>query len=187
MTKTVARPWSYNQNFTVISGCSGGGKSTLIDLLSDKGYPIHPEPGRLIVKSETQKQSDGLPWVNLKKFLSLALELNIKNFKKSDPNQLTFFDRCIIDTIVDFTRDADSVQAAQQYRYSQKVFLVPPWKEIYIQDSERQHSFDSALEEYDRLLVNYKKLGYETVIIPKSDPKSRVKFVLNHLNYRKEV
>jgi predicted ATPase len=38
--------------FVVISGCSGGGKSTLIAELGRRGYPVVEEPGRRIVKEE---------------------------------------------------------------------------------------------------------------------------------------
>jgi predicted ATPase len=38
--------------FVVISGCSGGGKSTLIAEFGRRGYAIVEEPGRRIVKEE---------------------------------------------------------------------------------------------------------------------------------------
>jgi predicted ATPase len=39
--------------FVVISGCSGGGKSTLLIELGQRGYATVEEPGRRIVKDET--------------------------------------------------------------------------------------------------------------------------------------
>ena len=38
--------------FVVISGCSGGGKSTLLTELGRRGYMTVEEPGRRIVKEE---------------------------------------------------------------------------------------------------------------------------------------
>lgn len=176
------RPWKFTPNFIVISGCSGGGKSTLLDELTKKGFSTHTEAGRCIVKSETAKKSDGLPWVNLNRFLTLTLEKNIENFLMSRISELTFFDRSIIDTIVNWSEHSKFVHAARLYRYSSQVFLMPPWKEIFIQDDERKHSFKDAVNEYSRLLIHYKKLGYDLIEIPKTDPKSRVKFILDHLN-----
>lgn len=39
--------------FVVISGCSSGGKSTLLAELGRRGYAVVDEPGRRIVKDET--------------------------------------------------------------------------------------------------------------------------------------
>jgi predicted ATPase len=44
---------AYDVNrFVVISGCSGGGKSTLLIELGRRGYATVEEPGRRIVKEE---------------------------------------------------------------------------------------------------------------------------------------
>ena len=37
----------------VISGCSGGGKSTLLAELARRGYAVVEEPGRRIIVDET--------------------------------------------------------------------------------------------------------------------------------------
>ena len=38
--------------FVILSGCSGGGKSTLLDALAERGFAVVPEPGRRIVAKE---------------------------------------------------------------------------------------------------------------------------------------
>jgi predicted ATPase len=38
--------------FVVLSGCSGGGKSTLLIELGRRGYATEEEPGRRVVKEE---------------------------------------------------------------------------------------------------------------------------------------
>ncbi|MPT22826.1 MAG: ATPase, partial [Starkeya sp.] len=38
--------------FVVISGCSGGGKSTLLTELARRGFAVVEEPGRRIVAEE---------------------------------------------------------------------------------------------------------------------------------------
>jgi predicted ATPase len=40
----------------------------------------------------------------------------------------------------------------QTYRYHRRVFLTPPWPELYSTDEERRHDFQAALGEYARLL-----------------------------------
>ena len=37
-------------------------------------------------------------------------------------------------------------KAAQSYRYNQKVFITPPWGDIYQHDKERKQSWEEAVE-----------------------------------------
>ena len=50
--------------FVIISGCSSGGKSTLIGELGKRGYAVVDEPGRRIVKAELASDDSALPWVD---------------------------------------------------------------------------------------------------------------------------
>jgi predicted ATPase len=63
-----------------------------------------------------------------------------------------------------------------------RVFLVPPWPEIYITDAERQHSFDAAVAEFMRLSTVYPSLGYEVVLLPKTSVQDRADLVLAMLS-----
>ncbi|MCL2892590.1 AAA family ATPase [Brenneria tiliae] len=41
-------------HFVIISGCSGGGKSTLLTELKRRGHAVVEEPGRRIIQEETR-------------------------------------------------------------------------------------------------------------------------------------
>ena len=69
----------------------------------------------------------------------------------------------------------------QAHRYHHKIFLTPPWPEIYVTDSERRHDLDAAVAEYQRLLELYPSLGYEVVILPKVSVPERADLVLHTL------
>ena len=69
----------------------------------------------------------------------------------------------------------------QSHRYHRRVFLAPPWPEIYVNDPERRHSFDAAVEEYARLLDAYPSLGYDVVVLPKAGVSERAGFVVDTL------
>jgi predicted ATPase len=69
----------------------------------------------------------------------------------------------------------------QAHRYHHRVFLAPPWPEIYVTDPERRHSFDAAVAEYERLLDVYPSLGYEVTVLPKVSVPERADFVLKTL------
>lgn len=133
----------------VLSGCSGGGKSTLLLELTRRGFPTVPEPGRRIVEQEMRVGGDALPWVNLKAFAKRAVEMALFDLKDSDSAAgWIFFDRGLVDAAVAFQRSAGESAAIilkQNRRYYQKVFLAPPWPEIFVEDGERRHSFADAV------------------------------------------
>lgn len=174
-------------NFVIISGCSGGGKSTLLSELAKRGYSVMQEPGRQIVKEQSAIDGDAFPWTNLDKFLDLALSRYLFLFNsQSEQQQIVFFDRGIIDAVQLNSSQPEYFQnAAKNFRYNRLVFLVPPWEEIFTGDTERKHSFESAKKEYEELLIKYKNFGYETLLIPKVSVNERVEFILEKLGISK--
>ena len=86
------------QHFVVISGCSGGGKSTLLIELAKRGYAIVDEPGRRIVKEELEGEGAALPWVDGVAFARRAIELAVAD--RAAASRLrgwVFFDRGLVD------------------------------------------------------------------------------------------
>lgn len=172
-------------NFVVISGCSGGGKSTLLDALAGRGHAIVPEPGRRIVSEEMKGDGRALPWTDLRAFAERAVAMAIadREAARGLPGWV-FFDRGLVDATTALEQASGEPAIAtlgDAHRYHRRVFLTPPWPEIYRQDDERQHGLDVAIAEYDRLLAAYDKLGYETVILPKTAIEDRIDFILGHL------
>jgi predicted ATPase len=66
-----------SNRFVVISGCSSGGKSTLLAELGRRGYATVEEPGRRIVRRELAGDGSALPWVNGAAFARGAIQLAI--------------------------------------------------------------------------------------------------------------
>ncbi|MBV9585294.1 MAG: AAA family ATPase, partial [Alphaproteobacteria bacterium] len=66
-------------------------------------------------------------------------------------------------------------------RYHERVFLAPPWPEIYVTDNERRHDLNAGIAEYQRLVDAYPALGYEVTILPKVSVAERAEFVLRTL------
>lgn len=177
-------------SYVVITGCSGGGKSTLLNELCQRGHFCVPEPGRQIVKEQMSIDGDGLPWMDQLKFTNLALSRYLYTFNMEKPkSDFVFFDRGIPDAISYFQYlhkplPAYLHNAGNKFRYQQKVFMTPPWKEIYKNDDERKHSFEEAVEVYNVLIKTYEEYGYKVIIVPKINVKDRVDFILDHLNSR---
>jgi predicted ATPase len=94
-----------------------------------------------------------------------------------------FFDRGLIDAAVALERFGGEPAKATvgSRRFHSRVFLTPPWPEIYVSDDERPHGFDAAVAEYEQLLGAYPRLGYEAVVLPKVGVTARADFVLRLL------
>ena len=169
-----------------ISGCSGGGKSSLIDALAKRGYSTFSEPGREIVREQLATAGDALPWLNSSAFIELCLARATSFYEQAEEEQgIVFYDRSIIDALSaaeSMGEDLEQQRAlVTSHRYYQDVFLVPPWAEIYVQDDERQHGFEAAEVEYRRLLEAYPKYGYNNVIVPKASVERRADFIESSL------
>ena len=82
----------------LISGCSGGGKSTLLAELGRRHYAIVEEPGRRIIRQELVGEGVALPWVNATVFARRALDLAIADRTiVSHTTDWVFFDRGVTD------------------------------------------------------------------------------------------
>ncbi|MGO4125288.1 AAA family ATPase [Inquilinus sp. YAF38] len=171
--------------FVVISGCSGGGKSTLLAEFGRRGHAVVEEPGRRIVKEELESGGRALPWVDGPAFArrAIAVALADRTVAECRPGWV-FFDRSLVDAasaLQHMTGEPALETLARPHPYHQRVFLAPPWPEIYGTDPERRHGLDAAITEYERLLQDYPVLGYEVVILPKVSVAERADFVLGTL------
>ena len=171
--------------FVVISGCSGGGKSTLLAELKQGGHAVVEEPGRRIVREELAGDGAALPWVDAAVFARRAVAMALADRDvAADLEGWVFFDRGLIDAAVALehaTGEAALEPLGRSYRYHRQVFLTPPWPEIYVNDPERPHGFEAAQEEYERLSEAYVALGYAVSILPKADVAARADFLLEAL------
>jgi len=174
-------------NFYVISGCSGGGKSTLLFELEKRGYKVFPEPGRQIVKEQQSVGGDGLPWKNVTKFAELCVSRAMYFYNSAILlDKPVFFDRSMLDNISGIERlglpmPVYFAAALVQYPYAHRVFMVPPWPEIFAQDAERQHLYAEAEQEFYALQQAYELNNYEVVLIPKLPVNERVDFIEREL------
>lgn len=174
----------------VLTGCSGGGKSTLLKALAGQGYAVQQEAGRQIVREQMHVGGDGLPWMNPLRFVELAASRTMHMFNVTRPNgQPIFFDRALVD-LTSFLElkgvnvPADLVRAVSSYQYAPTVFVTPPWREIYIDDGERGKSFGAACSEYEALLAAYERAGYSLLEVPRVDVERRVSFIVEQVTER---
>ena len=167
--------------FVVLSGCTGAGKSSLLSELGRRGFPIYEEPGRQVVKEQLYIGGDALPWGNVSQFLELTISRSIHHMvTAARRDRLSFFDRGIIDQVSGLVHlglpiPEHLAAAVRRFRYHEKVFIMPPWPEIFSND-ERRHSFEDALASYEAQLSTYERFGYQIIFVPKLDVSARADF-----------
>jgi len=172
--------------FVILSGCSGGGKSTLLAALRLRGHHVVEEPGRRIVAQELDSGGSALPWVDVTAFLRRAIDMSLADRQAATALPGTiFFDRGLIDAasaLQHLTGEPALTSYGQLHRYNKHVFLTPPWPEIYVGDRERRHDLSAAITEYERLSADYPSLGYEVHVLPKIGVAERADFVRSILD-----
>jgi len=88
-------------DFFVISGCSGGGKSSLLAELARRDFATIEEPGRRVVREELASGGEALPWIDgiafARRITALARQDHDAARTLSGP---VFFDRGLIDAAV---------------------------------------------------------------------------------------
>jgi predicted ATPase len=176
---------SQMDNFVTISGCSGGGKSTLLAELQRRGFATIDEPGRRIVAEELNCGGTALPWLDAVAFARRAIEVSLADRATADAGaRWVFFDRGLIDAcaaLEHLTGERVLQKLGPVCRYNKRVFLTPPWPEIYATDPARRHSLAEAVAEYDRLVSVYPSLGYDIHVLPKVSVAERADWVLASL------
>lgn len=172
----------------VITGGPGTGKTTIIDGLIEQGYSCFPEISRQITL-EAKKQ--GIEQLFLEKpllFSELLLEGRKKQYESAtqDTYEIVFLDRGIPDILAYMHYIGDSYpaffdQACNEIRYS-KIFVLPPWEDIYVSDEARYENFEQAKLIFDHLKETYANYNYQLIEVPTGKVEERIQFILNKLS-----
>ncbi|WP_299152111.1 AAA family ATPase [uncultured Tateyamaria sp.] len=171
-----------SRRFVLLTGCSGGGKSTLLKALKERGFATVKEPGRRIVSDELATGGKALPWVDMKAFALRAIEMaksDLQDAQNSDG--IVFFDRGLIDAAIALAHSGGQgieETLGETQAYWKRVFVVPPWTELFANDAERQHSFEAAVQEHLRIEQALDALGYTRMELPKVSVRERAEIVL---------
>lgn len=138
-------------NFYVVAGGPGSRKTALIEAFRAQRQLCVDECIRKIIRQQVKIGGDGLDRKDQTLFQELILSWSIEAFESvSEGVRPVFFDRGIPELLKDGRPAAlkHFQRAAEPFRYNSKVFMAPPWKQIYCTDRERHGDFDYAIKAY---------------------------------------
>ncbi|WP_054308191.1 AAA family ATPase [Mesorhizobium sp. 1M-11] len=179
---------NHTDQFFVLTGGPGSGKTTLIEALAGEGYATAPEAGRNIIQDQMTVGGSALPWGDKALFAELMLAWELRSHHTA--SRLAgpvFFDRGVPDTLAYLRLSGLSVpahmeKAAEHFRYNRRVFIAPPWPEIFTQDAERKQDLEEAERTFAALADTYPCYGYELITLPRAPIKERLAFIFEELD-----
>ncbi|MEO8752012.1 MAG: AAA family ATPase [Casimicrobiaceae bacterium] len=140
---------------------------------------------RTIIQERRERGLSARP--NAHEFAQEVLRKGVNNYAgHAATSGHVFFDRSVLDALgmLDgVTPFSESVLNAwlSPYQYNSKVFLFPPWKAIYVNDAERDHTFAHVEAVHRGVQEWYRRCHYELLEVPRVSFSERCSYVLQAL------
>lgn len=154
----------------VITGGPGAGKTTLLTELWARGYATVSESAREIIVARLKK--DLPPRPEPAAFAAEILEKDDEKYHRPPPSQgPVFFDRSAVEALAMVHEasplsDDDLKERLSRYAFHRTVFVLPPWRAIYVNDSARDHPFVHAVAVHGQIVRWYERCGYRINEVP---------------------
>jgi len=161
-------------NFFVFTGGPGVGKTALLRRLQSLGERVVEENARAVIRDDPDARGG-------EAFFRRIAARDIAAFDAlADETRRVFFDRGLMDCYgADGVAPWPELEAAlRARRYNRTVFVFPPWREIYVNDTERTQDWAHAERVFQIVMTTLPALGYEPVIVPIGTLEERAAFVL---------
>jgi predicted ATPase len=168
----------------VIAGGPGSGKSTLLHALAAAGEICYEEASRTLIREQLARNGRLLPWDDLWGFAQECGTRMQAQLADSAQRGRCIFDRGLPDLIGYLShggRSAPDAWRATSRDYAPMVFFAPPWREIYVNDTERPQSFEEAQELSAHIRQAYLDCGFRLVELVASPVPDRLEQVLSCL------
>lgn len=169
----------------VVSGGPGGGKTTLLKALQERGYVVVHDSARSIIQARRRRAVSPRP-----EPLAFAYEVLREDVRQCQAHAFhrgdIFFDRGVLDSLcmlheLGALRQDELEASLATYPYHRQVFALPPWEEIYVTDTERDQTFVDAVDVHRLASDWYRRCGYDVIELPRISVAERCQDVLNAL------
>ncbi len=177
--------FKFDTQWCVITGAPSSGKTSVIDELAARGYPIQTEVARELIEEclrhgMTLAEIRGADYVQ--EMQRKILRFKLAREKALDEKKLVFSDRGTPDSIVYFKLagvDAkQAIEASHTYHY-RAVFMLD--RLPLVKDGVRTESDAQAEKICGQIAAAYTALGYELVAVPVLPVPQRADFILQKL------
>jgi predicted ATPase len=171
-----------------VTGGPGAGKTTLIQGLEQRGFTVVPEAAREIIAERKSRGQSPRP--DPLEFARAIVARDIERYEAVRPNPgLVFFDRSLVDALgmlaeLGELTDTDRHALLERHPYHPSAFILPPWRDIYRTDSERDQTWEQAVAVFESLQRWYTRCGLQLVEVPPGTIAERCDFVLQRLAER---
>ena len=180
----LSTPFETQTSWHVLTGAACTGKTTLINMLADKGFQIVPESARIYFEQEMAKgysleelRADGPA---LQRGIA-ALQLEFEHGVRA--GNVVFLDRAIPDSLAFYRihgMDPNEIlPECFHHRYA-SVFILD---RLPLHRDQTLGPEDNAASDFldEWLERDYRALGYRVVRVPVMPPEERLEFVMEHL------
>lgn len=166
----------------VITGGPCVGKTTILNILLERGHSVVPESARTVIEQEQAIDGDALPWKDVAKFQDKVLELQLTN-EALVIEGFAFCDRGIIDGHgyckffgIDTPQGIHEL-GRDRYRH---VFILDRLP-VYENDTTRVEDATMAENIHQAIIGAYVEFGHEPILVPVLAPHERVEYILERI------
>jgi predicted ATPase len=167
----------------VLTGGPSIGKTTAIEILASMGYSVAPEIARMVIEEERIKDSDVLPWKDLKKFQEKVAGKQVE-MEDSILADVVFLDRSVIDgygySKLGNIAPPILIEKVAKGRY-EKIFVLDPLPH-FENDGLRFENHEEAKIIHQAIIDAYKHFGYDPIFVPVLPPQERVEYILDRID-----
>ena len=171
-------------NWYVITGGPSTGKTTVINLLTERGYKTTIEHARHYIdtmKEEVRTVEEIR--ANKRKFQLGVLDMQIEQEAELSPSETVFLDRAIPDAMAYYRflkleYDKILLDAMKEVAYK-KIFILD--RLPFVNDYARTEDEQAQKLIHQLIIEVYQSLEFPVVFVPVISPDERVEFILKNL------
>ncbi|UFK98290.1 AAA family ATPase [Kaistella faecalis] len=177
------KPEKISTRWNVITGGPCTGKTTVVNILAQRGYKTTIEYARHYIDlQKIQGRTVEEIRKNKKEFQLSVLNMQIAEENSLDPNETAYLDRALPDAMayhqfLGLELDEFLIQQCHKYRYH-RVFILD--RLPLTNDYARLEDESEQLRIHNLIIEVYKSLGIPLIHVPVLPPEERVDFILKN-------